>query len=316
MKPQLWIPLLTITCAVAVFFMLRPHQRPDNYWRHDDSWYFGQPRGNEDYADVIYFVSTNIIESHDAEGNKSMTAVLDSAEIETLSLEIAHMQHNVFPDSLNFFAPFYHQATMEAIVGPVSEAAPVMYKVYGECIAAFNFYFHHMNHGRPFILAGFSQGAMIVKEILKNMTDKQYSQLVAAYVLGEEITEEDILNPHIVPATGPRDKGVTISFNSVCGEGATANPGSIWDLVSGSPAACINPVNWCTDATPAPLASGKFNLSVALDTTRNVVVVSGYGDNWPRPAFAAPWPDGCLHGQEILIYNQSLSRNVLDRCYR
>ena len=83
---------------------------------------------------------------------------------------------------------------------------------YGDVRKAFAYYLEHYNNGRPFILAGFSQGAMAVVDLLKSMDDSTYSRLVAAYVIGYKVTDT---NAHISPAQDSADLGVTICYNSV-----------------------------------------------------------------------------------------------------
>lgn len=278
-------------------------------WAEEEAWFQTGEKVNAGYADVLYFVSTNIMDSQDEDGNNSLRAVLNDGEKAVLALEMDYIHKNIFPDSLNFFAPFYHQVTFETFSAPQEELDMACRATEQECLDAFNYYMDNVNGGRPYILAGFSQGALMVKSIVKNMTDSQFERMAAAYVIGFEITVEDLQSPHIIPAEGPRDKGVTVSFNSVC------STDSIWPLVCADPAVCINPVNWCTDSTPAPLWDGDIALSASVDPEYNVVVVSGYGDNPPKPAFDAPWRDGNLHHQEIKIYNNSLARNALDRAY-
>ena len=278
-------------------------------WESPQSWYKSETV-NEEYVDVFYLVSTNILESHDERGRVSPTAVLNRQERDVLREEIAYMRDQVFCDSLNYFAPFYHQATLTALLdSSPEEYAGTMSVVEDEAWEAFRYYREHLSGDRRFILAGFSQGAMLVKSILKRMDASELSRMVAAYVIGDELTEEDLLSPNIIPASGRTDTGVTVSFNSVCDVDA------VWSAVCSAPVACINPVNWCTDATPAPLFDRGTSLSVALDTLRNVVVVTGYGDNPPKSAFDEPWPKGNLHGQEIIIYASSLGQNARDRAY-
>jgi Protein of unknown function (DUF3089). len=270
-------------------------------------WFQSGVEVNPDYADVLYYVSTEVLSSTDAEGDTVYRAVLNKDERAAITQEMGYMYKYVYKDSLNFFSPYYHQLTLDGYSMPEEVLQPELDSVYKECLEAFDYYMEHLNGGRPFILSGFSQGAMIVKYLLKNMSDKQFENMVAAYVIGYEITDEDLSSSHIVPAEGADDTGVTISFNSVC------TVDSVWPLVYSNPTTCINPVNWCTDATPAPLMDGETSLSVAVDPEYNVVVVSGYGDNYPGANVETPWPKGNLHGQEILIYAANLGRNALDR---
>lgn len=81
---------------------------------------------------------------------------------------------------------------------------------------AFDYFLKHHNNGRPFVLAGFSQGGRAVVELLKYMDDKTAERLVAAYVLGYKVTPEDMKQTsYIRPASSADDLGVTICYNSV-----------------------------------------------------------------------------------------------------
>lgn len=293
-----------VFCACASSHSVSP-------WASADSWYHTGVEVNDDYADVIYFVSTEVLESRDSAGCTCVHALLTPEERAALTQEMAYIHDNIYPDSLNFFSPYYHQVTFESLSLPGDTLKRAFEETYEECLDAFNYYLENLNNGRPFILAGFSQGAMIVKHLLKNMGDSQYENLVAAYVIGYELNAEDLLSPHIFPASCANDRGVTVSFNSVC------SLDCVWDLVCPAPVACINPVNWRTDSTAASLRAGDFDLTVSVDTSANMVLVSGYGDNPPKPfSSVAPWPTGNLHSQEIVIYAQSLRRNALERAYR
>lgn len=77
--------------------------------------------------------------------------------------------------------------------------------------AAFAHFLRVYNQGRPFILAGFSQGGKSVVELLKRLTPAERQRLVAAYVLGHKVTPDDIKQaPWIRPAQDSTDTGVTI----------------------------------------------------------------------------------------------------------
>ena len=51
-----------------------------------------------------------------------------------------------------------------------------------DVMQSWDYYLKHLNQGRPFIIAGYSQGAIAVLDILKEMPDSVLSRLVAAYV--------------------------------------------------------------------------------------------------------------------------------------
>lgn len=275
-----------------------------------EAWYDAGVEINPDYVDVVYFVSTEVLESRNPDGSPSFRALLTEAERDPITREMAHMQKKVFNDSLNFFSPYYHQATMECFLLSPEERSSLVSEVGKEASEAFAYYMKNLNGGRRFILAGFSQGGMLLKSVIRKMSAEQFSRMVGAYFIGEQITAEDLRNPRFVPATGALDKGVVISFNSVVA------PEDKWDVVCSEPACCINPVNWCTDSTPATFRDGDFVLTATVDPEVNVVLVSGYGEDIPSPGWDAPWPKGCLHGKDIVAYDEFLGQNAKDRAYR
>ena len=89
--------------------------------------------------------------------------------------------------------------------------------------------------------------------------------MIAAYVIGYEVTQEDLRYPYIRAAESGIDTGVTICFNSVASNDAKL------DILSGRTAIGINPINWCTDTTPAQFlfdfGGASMPLTARLDTT-------------------------------------------------
>ena len=84
---------------------------------------------------------------------------------------------------------------------------------------AFRYYLEHFNGGRPFVLAGHSQGARCVLELLKEeMNDSLYGRLVAAYVVGYRITDGELEGArYVVPAADSLDTGVVICITEIMG---------------------------------------------------------------------------------------------------
>ena len=147
----------------------------------------------------------------------------------------------------NFFAPYYRQITM-AVYESGAETIEAKSAIPREDIRrAFAYYMEHLNGGRPFLLLGHSQGSAVLIELLKKgMTDKQHSRMVAAYLIGYQITQEELdrYPDRLRPATGADDTGVIILYNSL------TDPAAKSPLMNRS-AVGINPLNWRTDGTPA-----------------------------------------------------------------
>ena len=201
---------------------------------------------------------------------------------------------------LNYYSPYYRQVTMETYTSD-SLVEARMPLAYGDVRKAFAYYLEHYNNGRPFILAGFSQGAMAVVDLLDEMADSTYSRLVAAYVLGYKVTDT---NAHIRPAKDSADLGVTICYNSVR-DNSCAVP-----ILSDGNLMTINPVNWRTDAMPATLIDPRYGdtLTVTLDTTSLLLHIDGYTRNdYMLPLIGC---EGNYHCLEISLFSEVLRRNI------
>ena len=79
---------------------------------------------------------------------------------------------SVFEESCNVFMPWYRQVGMK-YAGVVSKKygtieAGFDAEPYTDIKAALDYYFEKCNNGRPFIIAGHSQGSAMVKHVLKN----------------------------------------------------------------------------------------------------------------------------------------------------
>ena len=303
--------LLALAALVAA--ACSPRQN-DCRWADDSSWY---RNAADNDVDVFYIVSTNVLSATDDSGSEVFCANLSDDDRTVMEQEISFVDGTIFGDGFNFFSPYYHQFTMDAIKLPEAEFKTVFADVAKEVCDAFDYYMAHWNGGRRFILAGFSQGAMLTLEVLKHMTDEQFGRMVAAYTLGYRLSEEDLASPHINAAQGASDTQVVVSFNSVlCEDG-------IWPFVSSGAAACINPVNWCTDTTRADFtyteADTTMTLSVSIDACDNVLVVNGGEDffrDWMDNSFFSTTSvsHDCLHHWDILFYDRFIHDNALLRC--
>jgi acetyl esterase/lipase len=69
---------------------------------------------------------------------------------------------------LNFYSPFYRQVTMETYADSalIARRFPLAME---DVRKAFRYYVDHLSGGRPFVLAGFSQGGEVLVELLKRL---------------------------------------------------------------------------------------------------------------------------------------------------
>ena len=287
------ISILFFAAALLVCCAPKDDIIPDEPDYGDTAQWYISDRGAA--ADVFYIVSTECGDY----GNCHYADTRNDSIRALLFGEMVGVDH-LLAGELNYYSPYYRQVTMETYTSDslVDARMPL---AYGDVRKAFDYYLEHYNNGRPFILAGFSQGAMAVVDLLKAMDDSIYSRLVAAYVLGYKVTDT---NAHIRPAKDSADLGVTICYNSVR-DNSCAVP-----ILSDGNLMAINPVNWSTDATPATLIDPRYGdtLTVTLDTTSLLLHIGGYThDDYMLPLIGC---EGNYHCLEISLFSDCLRRNI------
>lgn len=281
----------------------------------DSSWYQSDTSYDSQKIDVFYLVSTNVLSATDSKGETVWHSQLIPEDRQALQQEIAYVEKRMFYDHFNVVSPYYRQFTFDAIWQlERKDFATVYEKVVAEACESFDYYMEHVNKGRPFILAGFSQGAMLTLDILKHMTDSQYERMIACYTMGYRLSADDLKHPHIKAAVGETDKGVVVSFNS------TQTLEGIWPFVAESATACINPVNWRTDDTPATFTYQGVKNCVQVDQKAQVLLVhtdkpSVYDEYYDRAPFyqQAGVSRSNLHHWDLLFYSSMIHDNALKR---
>ena len=271
----------------------------------DSTQWFIRDRGAD--VDLFYIIST---ETSDHLIRTDTSHFADTYD-DYLRGRMRHEMHAVdsfYSGRLNFFSPYYRQVSMQswATEEMALSRLPV---ALSDCRRSWDYYLKHLNQGRPFILAGFSQGAHALMSIMKRMPDSVASRMVAAYVIGYKVTAEDTAAcHHLRPAKGATDTGVTICFNSVKSLEAEI------PVVSGGNLFCINPVNWRTDTVSAPFVNygRKQNdtLSARLDPESRLLLIDGYKIDKPMPIIGR---SGNYHHLELKFFYPYIRQNMADR---
>ena len=275
-------------------------------------------------ADVFYVTPTCVWDWQDSDGQTChYMNVRDSAQRAATDAATL-LAHSLFSPSCRFFSPYYRQITMESWSEPSEEIERRYQQAHVDVTEAFRYYMEHYNNGRPFILAGHSQGAKAVIELLKHtVTDEQRARMVAAYVFGYSVSKEELADfPALRPATGADDTGVIICYNSV------SRPDALSPLFA-SNTVCINPINWRTDSVYAPAsanlgsvffdAAGKSDtlrhkVGARIDTSLHTLIIDGLRDeDYHIPSIAGLFPKGNYHVQEINLYFLNLQQNIRQR---
>ncbi len=306
-------------------------------WSNKSLWYEGLERmANVDSSlpDVIYFLPTCVADWTDVRGHLHHNADPSNPKhVEAWQLS-AKLADTIFATRANLFLPYYRQATFGGLQGDAARESGRI--AISDALGAFDYYLEHLNQGRPFVLAGYSQGGQMVKEVLKHIDDETYKRLIAAYVIGYSVTAQDTAKQaghqtsHIKLASDSSSLGVTINFNSVTSVDAMS------PLLSEGNIGCINPISWTVapvqatllpaGATPTaddprfPYATAVTPLdstaavTVSVDTAHHVLLVNGIAPQ--RYMFGGLkdfFPLGNLHLQELFFYGNNLRHNVLLR---
>lgn len=235
-----------------------------------------------------------------------------------------YMEKGIYDGVGNFYAPFYQQASLATYKLNEAEGAPYFDIAYKDVKEAFDYYMAHFNQGKPFIIAGFSQGAHMSLRLLKEEFDNQRYQdkLVAAYLIGGAVTQEDLTEyPHLKMAQGEKDYGCIISFNS---ENEDINT----SIIVPHKTLGINPLNWKTDNTVATAAenigacftnySGAIMKEIPelcggyLDPIRGTLKVTGVTPKEYPPALDIFAP-GVYHIYDYQFFYRNLQKNVAVR---
>lgn len=102
-------------------------------------------------------------------------------------------QATVFNGSCRVFAPRYRQAHISAFFSRDKKSGEAALNLaYQDVSSAFDYYLKHFNKGRPFIIAGHSQGtrhsAMLIREKIEG--SQLQNKLIAAYIIGMPVPRD------------------------------------------------------------------------------------------------------------------------------
>jgi len=198
----------------------------------DDSW-VAKPTNISKSVDVFYVYPTIYV----AETLPNMD--ISDPELRKNAEGLLTAQAGIYSSYANLFAPFYRQQsaatqTMEPNNGGRDAFAdPRFLTGYHDVERAFDYYTEHLNPDRPFILAGHSQGSMVVIHLLRNRLQDPalHKRMVAAYPIGYTVKKGDLDSyPWIKLAQGETDTGVIITFNTQ-GKNAKGSPVLLNDAV-------------------------------------------------------------------------------------
>jgi hypothetical protein len=148
-------------------------------------------------------------------------------------------QASIFNGAGRIYAPRYRQAHLHVFFAKKDSvsAREALDLAYSDVKAAFQYYLDHWNHGRPFIIAGHSQGSrhamLLIKEMIENHPIAK--QLVAGYIVGWPVKNDFFVE--IKPCSTPEETGCYCTWRT-------------WNRKYGLKKAyqpevvCTNPLTW------------------------------------------------------------------------
>lgn len=173
-------------------------------------------------------------------------------------------QASAFNGCCKVYAPRYRQTTIGAFYAEDIDQARESFEIaYSDIERAFDHFLENHNKGRPFILAGHSQGSMHLMRLLERV-DKDpalRSRMVAAYIPGfaHPMQRFESLYSELEPCTAPAQTGCVASWDTYR-EGAKVaghEPLVFWQgnklvrVALDEPRQCTNPISWKMDTQPS-----------------------------------------------------------------
>lgn len=166
-------------------------------------------------------------------------------------------QASIFNGAGRVYAPRYRQAHLHVFFTKkdTASARAALDVAYADVKAAFQYYLEHWNKGRPFIIAGHSQGArhamLLIRELIENKPLEQ--QLVAGYIVGWPV--QNNFYSQLKPCATPEETGCFCTWRT-------------WERKYGLRNAfqpevvCTNPLTW--NCTEGQYAEKAFNTGAVI----------------------------------------------------
>ncbi|WP_051305590.1 DUF3089 domain-containing protein [Desulfogranum mediterraneum] len=289
-------------------------ERPD--YGQEQSWIV-LPESPDQYGVDVFWVYPTILSDETAWLMEISDPQLQEAATRTLS-----RQAGVFSGQANLYAPLYRQMNLAALDLDKEQQELLMAYGYQDIRQALLYYLRRYNRERPFILAGHSQGAKLLTELLVREWGKLGGEerLVAAYLIGWSVTRGDLQqNNRLGLCTAPKQTSCIISYNTVApgmqSQAPTVLPGAL----------VVNPLSWTTDQA---IVSGRQNLGSVFfhgDDSRTVIpgftsaqIIDGALVVRPTqvsllPSPSPAFPQGVYHPYDYGLFYENIQANLAQR---
>ncbi|BCS96938.1 hypothetical protein DSLASN_25700 [Desulfoluna limicola] len=228
----------------------------------------------------------------------------------------------VFEGQANIYAPMYRQMNLAGLGLSDANAAPLQKMVHTDVWRALSHYLKYENKGRPFFLAGHSQGSMILADLILEHwgTTGAENQLIAALLIGWSLTPADLTtNPEVRMCERPDQTGCVISYNTMESGRQSVAPTLKADALA------VNPLSWTMDG--AFVAAEKNLGSVFFDSNAkptayphftSAQIINGglivQPDNVDLVTVkGGHFPEGVYHAFDYSLFYMNLKTNIAER---
>jgi len=210
--------------------------------------------GQMNAAVDVFFIHPTIYTGSAAENKYYWNAdVLDSAMNASVDGSSILFQATVFNGSCRVFAPRYRQAHISAFYTRDRQSAEAALELaYRDVKEAFQYYLDNFNNGRPYIIAGHSQGTRHGGKLLKELIEPNSQlkeRMVASYLVGLPVPPDYFSSLPL--CNDPDDINCFVSW-------CTFQSGYYPPNFSSSgydSALCVNPLSWKADTLPISRAA-------------------------------------------------------------
>lgn len=223
---------------------------------------------------------------------------------ERLARVIRPLYAQPFAEGANLYMPIYRQAAPYSFMTSSEDGRDARDLAYTDVLLAFRHFLETRNNGRPFIIAGYGQGALYGFRLVADLGPADRSRLVAAYLLEVAVPVETVLR--MTPTTKlcetPDQVGCQIIWHSTTQNSRSDlprqnaliwRPGGGFDATRGRELACVNPLTWSVSgrAGSSDMNLGSAELSEFAD--KGAVVTRGVtaADCWNGLLFVDVTPD-------------------------
>lgn len=247
-----------------------------------------EPAGERpDIAGAVFFVHPTSFIRPALGADAPWNAPVDDADAATRARLFLRGMASPFADAREVWAPKYRQAVFGAFLTDRPEAQKALDLAYRDVAQAFDFFVATVDPDEPIVLAGHSQGALMVLRLLREkIAGTPLEQRIAmVYPIGWPISVAHDLPALPLPACATPDQAGCIATWSSFAEPAdpsllferfTASPGFDGEVRGDGPIVCVNPLTGTLNGQ----AASEANLGTLLpseDFARGELVTGGVG---------------------------------------